>query len=634
MRGRCGTQALLAACAVLLLASCGGDAKSGETGEVAVMDVSGTDVTRAFDVGLPDTPPVTGEDASDDTPDEIDLLAHDMADAADVCIPDCEGMECGEDGCGGTCGECDDGDVCNGEEQCEDGQCVSGAPPSCADDNPCTLDECDPVLGCQHTEHDGSCNDDNPCTESETCLTGICAGGTKVVCDDNNPCTTDACSTVEGCIAIPNSAACNDGDPCTADDQCVDGACQPGENICFPCQSDLDCLQYDDGNLCNGLAVCEVGLCQAKEGSAVTCEQPASECLVAECDPDSGECGMSPLTGLLFCDDDDLCTLDDICVDGVCTGKPVNCQDGKECTEDWCDSQGGCVHEVVLCPSTLCSDGICDVVTGECTAILVDCNDSNPCTDDHCEPVLGCLNTDNDSSCSDGDPCTEGDTCVGGSCGPGQPVSCDDDIDCTQDWCEPLVGCIHETTDQNCDDDNPCTVDKCDLYEGCSYQPVALAQCQDDEDCSDLDPCTLDVCSPELGCACSYSIKCDDEDLCTLDICDADGDCEHLPIVCDDGDPCTKNECQPESGECSYPPGGCDDDNKCTIDWCNAKTGECEHLDKGCGCQHNVCEECWCDPSTGECFYTVLSCDDGIECTEDYCIAALGCIHDPTNCFE
>jgi len=31
---------------------------------------------------------------------------------SECCIPDCEGKECGDDGCGGNCGECEDGGVC------------------------------------------------------------------------------------------------------------------------------------------------------------------------------------------------------------------------------------------------------------------------------------------------------------------------------------------------------------------------------------------------------------------------------------------------------------------------------------------------------------------------------------------
>jgi len=36
-----------------------------------------------------------------------------------TCTPDCTNKECGDDGCGGSCGECDEGYVCNNSGKCE-----------------------------------------------------------------------------------------------------------------------------------------------------------------------------------------------------------------------------------------------------------------------------------------------------------------------------------------------------------------------------------------------------------------------------------------------------------------------------------------------------------------------------------
>jgi hypothetical protein len=52
------------------------------------------------------------------------------------------------------------------------------------------------------------------------------------------------------------------------------------------------------------------------------------------------------------------------------------------------------------------------------------CDDGNPCTDDLCDPVLGCLHYNNSAACNDGNSCTTGDvchmgTCVGGDAAPG-----------------------------------------------------------------------------------------------------------------------------------------------------------------------------------------------------------------------
>ena len=74
-----------------------------------------------------------------------------------ACVPDCEGMECGDDGCGGSCGEC------AGDEFCNLGLCK----PDCISD--CSGKECGND-GC-----DGSCGE---CDSTEECVEGQCLSGT------------------------------------------------------------------------------------------------------------------------------------------------------------------------------------------------------------------------------------------------------------------------------------------------------------------------------------------------------------------------------------------------------------------------------------------------------------------------
>jgi hypothetical protein len=52
---------------------------------------------------------------------------------------------------------CDDEDVCTSGESCQDGVCGRGTPLNCDDNDPCTLDACDPDEGCTHTTISGSC---------------------------------------------------------------------------------------------------------------------------------------------------------------------------------------------------------------------------------------------------------------------------------------------------------------------------------------------------------------------------------------------------------------------------------------------------------------------------------------------
>jgi hypothetical protein len=97
MKGICSTQAMLAVCAVLLLAGCGGGKSIGD-GEVAAADASTVDQSRAFDTGLPELPPVIGKDVIDVSTETVELSADDSYDTSDVCIHDREGIECAVSG--------------------------------------------------------------------------------------------------------------------------------------------------------------------------------------------------------------------------------------------------------------------------------------------------------------------------------------------------------------------------------------------------------------------------------------------------------------------------------------------------------------------------------------------------------
>jgi hypothetical protein len=111
------------------------------------------------------------------------------------CVPDCTDRECGDDGCGGSCGSC------GSNEECDDGTCVS----SCVPD--CTGKACGASDGC-----DGICLD-GFCGSNEVCLAGVC----------HRQCLTDG-----DCGSKPGA-------------WCIDGACQ-----CLPQTHDCGrrCLTY------------------------------------------------------------------------------------------------------------------------------------------------------------------------------------------------------------------------------------------------------------------------------------------------------------------------------------------------------------------------------------------------------
>lgn len=155
------------------------------------------------------------------------------------------------------------------------------------------------------------------------------------------------------------------------------------------------------------------------------------------------------------------------------------------------------------CCSAACklAVGVCDdddpctksdrCVAGVCKGVKVSCSDGNRCTDDVCEPGLGCLHTFNAVPCSDGDACTAGDLCAGGACLSGAPLSCADGNPCTSEACDGRRGCTYAPNFGGCDDGDACT-----WADGCK-----LGRCVGRfVDCADGDPCTLDACDPVVGC--------------------------------------------------------------------------------------------------------------------------------------
>jgi len=112
------------------------------------------------------------------------------------CAPDCNGKECGDDGCGGTCGSCDDGCSCTAQGQCA-GEC------GCIPD--CNGKECGP---------DGCGSECGECSKGETCNdNGICELICPPSCKDKE-CGDDGCGGE--CGECPAGEICLPGGICQA----------------------------------------------------------------------------------------------------------------------------------------------------------------------------------------------------------------------------------------------------------------------------------------------------------------------------------------------------------------------------------------------------------------------------------
>jgi agmatine/peptidylarginine deiminase len=95
------------------------------------------------------------------------------------CKPACSGKECGDNGCGGTCGECKNGGTC------ENGICV-GCQPNCTNKN-CGDNGCGGVCGTCKT--DEICDITGKCIPAAGCgsisQSGMCDGNVLKICEDN-----------------------------------------------------------------------------------------------------------------------------------------------------------------------------------------------------------------------------------------------------------------------------------------------------------------------------------------------------------------------------------------------------------------------------------------------------------------
>lgn len=160
--------------------------------------------------------------------------------------------------------ECDDGDRCNGAEQCNvaTGQCVSGSTLSCDDLDNCTTDTCDPVGGCLNTLIDTDGDGFAPASLG-TCST---RPGSSRDCDDDDE------SRYPGAPEL-----CNE-----RDDDCDDGVDESG--------TDLECFRDADGDGYPNVAIQVVG-CSCPTGYIVAREDGLTDCAdtVPEANPGQTE---------------------------------------------------------------------------------------------------------------------------------------------------------------------------------------------------------------------------------------------------------------------------------------------------------------------------------------------------------
>ena len=306
-------------------------------------------------------------------------------------------------------GECRIQDRCDAVGICQDGENSAGSP--CSDDgNACTDDLCGSQESCTHppSVSGSSCDDGLFCTATDRCDgSGSCVGA-EDPCSAGGECGT-SCNEAEKNCHNPFGTVCTaDANQCTADvcdgaGQCAHPALEAGE----ACDDDLFCTGTD---LCDGAGACQGAGNPCADGAecATVCNEAVDTCA----EPQGQPCG----------DDGAQCT-DDVCDGaGACShpARPagVACTDGLFCSgPDLCDGQGTCAGTGNPCGDGVCAN-VCNEETHGCVSSLgLPCaDDENVCTEDVCDAEETCLHNVLVGPCDDDNVCTRDDQCLDSQC--------------------------------------------------------------------------------------------------------------------------------------------------------------------------------------------------------------------------
>jgi len=127
--------------------------------------------------------------------------------------------------------------------------------------------------GCQA---DVECADRDVCNGAERCVDGDCQPGQQLVCQDDEPCTRDLCDPAMGCVFEELASGTECGQTACGPLVCRNGECQTAASACDddrPCTFDncdpgFGCTNdpLPDGSECGPGRVCQAGACVVPGG--------------------------------------------------------------------------------------------------------------------------------------------------------------------------------------------------------------------------------------------------------------------------------------------------------------------------------------------------------------------------------
>ena len=626
---------------------------------------------------------------------------------------------------------------CSGSSvhQCCRGECVpkTDPPAECCEDSDCVSEQVISGVVCCA----GKCSVAECCgqlvPDPQNCADGICADGkcrgcisdaecvhnNNMICDETTGrCVVRMCSTDQQCV---------DGDACTIDSCDQDaGRCvhEPHDWPCA-CHTSLDCGNCTNSSM-RTCSFCDRGLCRP----ILSCEDNDDECIAKKltesraprgnsarfyagkvADPHAGPYIVVPGKDGYDSGQKRVLRADEIAKYNALALKESKIErvaGPRMTTKD--EHPTVDYMAISVCPAVLSIHELWDAIDGATPSWLKSIGIYDPWTEDGAFPVstrLSCAEFQNRFDeikyqeeqhgksliisrnipagsllvvdvCADGDPCTL-DSCARDPftnipyC-VHRTKSCDDENECTDDYCAVNGTCVHTATDCASTGDLTCRFNQCFVGDGLCY-PVSTTPCWEPNpngctpttcengrcvrrplDCNDGNPCTVDSCISPIG-VCRHLIKsCEDGNARTQDTCSSTtGLCSHTlethcinndlchfngtisshcvvqNISCDDGNACTRDSCDPALG-CLHVSVTCHSSDPCVTAVCNPTSGACVRIVRTCD-DGNACTTDSCNTTDGTCINTPKVCDDGNDCTTDACNPWTGaCGHIDKNC--